>query len=610
MVTKIKSLLSKIGSFFLCFDKNNLRKVFRISLLAVVISTILTSFSFAAAPRTPSQALPKMFQRPTTMDYYEFKKREAIVPKTPEIQIKQEVEPGITITPDTLIILAPNVLQNIIDLNKYREKIVGKTLTVDALYATALEIEQDFNQNGFPLVRVILPTQELEPDQATIFFKVIDGFIEQVDLSKVPENQVMRTFFYLKPLIRKKALTLEQMERQLLLAGNIAGLRLSSTLTPGTIEGATTLVVEAEHQLISGGVSFDNSQSKELARQQGQIRAEINSPIGLGETISLFGLARPTEKGMKGTGHDVPIRAGGISVSVPVGNKGMTVGASYMESMTRPGGDIEELALEANMKSASATVSYPIIYQRNAALFSRASINWTDEVQHTSASGTDEDLTHDRITSMRFGASFNGCFIGCLGMDAEISKGIELGARSNSQVGNGTPLSRASATTNFTHFRFNANYTVSPHENYVFKLNGGGQYTLNDLLNSEQTGITGENRLSGFSSGSMSGDEAWYVRGQLNRNIHFGKSIVISPYVYSAAGVAYINQPTSTERAATAAKALGFGLEVSGGDNFFFDKSISGKVELSKNWATSNFEDVSDVRLNKRQMFVRLSMSF
>ena len=42
------------------------------------------------------------------------------------------------------------------------------------------------------------------------------------------------------------------MERQLLLAGNIAGLRLSSTLAPGTIEGATTLVVEAEHQLISG----------------------------------------------------------------------------------------------------------------------------------------------------------------------------------------------------------------------------------------------------------------------------------------------------------------------------------------------------------------------
>ena len=71
---------------------------------------------------------------------------------------------------------------------------------------------------------------------------------------------------------------------------------LTSTLAPGSIQGATTLVVEAEHQLISGGVSFDNSQSKELARQQGQIRAEINSPVGLGETISL-GWLDPLKKG-------------------------------------------------------------------------------------------------------------------------------------------------------------------------------------------------------------------------------------------------------------------------------------------------------------------------
>ena len=224
--------------------------------------------------------------------------------------------------------------------------------------------------------------------------------------------------------------------------------------------------------------------------------------------------------------------------------------------MTRPGGEIEELALEANMKFASATISYPLIYQRNIALFSRASINWTDEVQHTSAGGTDENLTHDRISHE--GTSFNGCFIGCLGVDAEISKGIELGARSNSQVGKTRPpLSRSSEVPlNFTHFRLNNNYTVSPHKDYVFKLNGGGQYTLDDLLNSEQTGITGENRLSGFTSGSISGDEAWYVRGQLNRNISLGKSIRISPYIYSAAGVAYINQPTSTERKRTAAKAV------------------------------------------------------
>ena len=59
----------------------------------------------------------------------------------------------------------------------------------------ALEIEKDYNEKDYPLVRVVLPTQELEPEQATVFIKVIDGFIEQLDLSKVPVNQVKKDIF-------------------------------------------------------------------------------------------------------------------------------------------------------------------------------------------------------------------------------------------------------------------------------------------------------------------------------------------------------------------------------------------------------------------------------
>ena len=51
---------------------------------------------------------------------------------------------------------------------------------------------------------MILPVQELEPEQASVFFKVIDGFIEKIDLSKVPKAQTLRTYAYLKPLINKK----------------------------------------------------------------------------------------------------------------------------------------------------------------------------------------------------------------------------------------------------------------------------------------------------------------------------------------------------------------------------------------------------------------------
>ena len=85
---------------------------------------------------------------------------------------------------------------------------------------------------------------------------------------------------------------------------------------------------------------------------------------------------------------------------------------------------------------------------------------------------------------------------------------------------------------------------------------------------------------------------------------------MISPYIYTAGGTAYLNQPTATERSATTAKSIGLGFEISSGDEFFFEKTISAKVELSKNWATSNIEDVSDVRLNRQQMLVTMAMRF
>ena len=170
--------------------------VFRGSILTKIL-IILFAFFYSAnlqsAPQTPSQALPKMFQKPTGLDYYEFKKQEQVIPNLPTIDIKQQEDTGIKIIPETIIILAPKELQNIIEVGKYQKGIVGEPQSINKLYSLALEIEKEFNDKGYPLVRVILPVQELDQEQATVFFKVIYGIIEKIDLSKVPNQQILRT---------------------------------------------------------------------------------------------------------------------------------------------------------------------------------------------------------------------------------------------------------------------------------------------------------------------------------------------------------------------------------------------------------------------------------
>ena len=53
-------------------------------------------------------------------------------------------------------------------------------------------------------------------------------------------------------------------------------------------------------------------------------------------------------------------------------------------------------------------MSYPLVYKRDKAVFFRGTVSWTDEIQQTNVGGEDEDLSHDRVTALRFGASLIG----------------------------------------------------------------------------------------------------------------------------------------------------------------------------------------------------------
>lgn len=561
------------------------------------------------ASTNPSNTLPESFQRPETESLNNFKKRALPSTNFENKDIQQE-DDGLKIVTKTLIVLAPRTLQKKVNFLKYEQEVVGKLKKIKDFYQIANDITKEYKLKGFPLVRVIVPKQELKPENAVVFLKVVDGYIEKVDLSKVPVIQALRTYAYLKPLIKKKAVTSKLLERQLLLAGNTVGLTLKSALIPGNMEGGTILVLDAKHKVLSGSMQFNNSQSKELGRHLGQKSITFNSLSGFGESITLFGLSKPTLKGMKGTGDNVRIRGGGFAASLPIGNDGLNTSIAYVESMTRPGVDLQVLGLEANMKSATLTASYPLILKKDSLWTVRGTVNWVDEVQQTNISGEDEQLSHDRLSSLRFGLNFSGCKEGCTTFDTEISRGIEIASRSASDSAGGTPLSRTSGTSTYTHFKIDSSYSYYLYQNIETKVYAGGQYTDDGLLNSEQSTIIGEDKISALTAGAISGDKIWYIRGELNYNKLLSQSLSASPYFYSAMGVAFLNKATATENKKTSAKSVGFGLKVDGIDKYFFDKNITAKIEFSKTWATKRIEDLSDVRMKKHQALISLAMTY
>ena len=570
---------------------------------------LLFSFSLHAASTSPSQTVPKVLE---DIEKEKIKKRsdENLLNGLGNIKIKENQLDQISVTIKSLVVIASKELQNVINFDDYKNQLIGKSKSINELNLIAKKMTKDYQLNDFPLVRVILPKQELKPDSATIFFKVIDGFIEKINLEKIPKKQKKAVFRYLRELKDKKNIKNSLLERKLLLAGRVAGLQLNTAFAPGTKEGATILVVEAKHKLISGNINFNNTQSEELGRQLGVLQTTINSPFGFGESLTMFGLARPTIKGMKGTGNAVTIRGGGLSFSYPLGDNGLISNFSYSESMTRPGGDITSLGIESNMKSGALGLTYPLKLSANTSWTVRGNLTWIDELQQTNTTGVDQILSHDRLTSLRLGLSYFGCPRGCIYFDSELSRGIDVASRSASEATD-TPLSRTSGTSQYHHLRVNSSYSFYILTNYLMKIGLGGQYTDDALLNSEQSTVIGMDRISSLTSGAISGDKIWYIRAEVNRNFLLLKNLSITPYIYSAMGVAYLNRPTAAENKETAAKSVGFGLQINNfNDYFYFDKNITAKVEYSKTIATDKIELLSDVRLNKHHLMLMLNMDF
>ena len=143
-------------------------------------------------------------------------------------------------------------------------------MSVAEIFAAANAIEQAYAAHGYVLVRVAVPPQQLK-NGGTLRLVVIDGFVEGVDVKGVPEKQRALVQARLASLIGKRHVTLGEIERRLILASDIPGLVLSSTIARGTAPGGTLLVLEATWSAGRGDAG-GRQPAAEIARKLGAER--------------------------------------------------------------------------------------------------------------------------------------------------------------------------------------------------------------------------------------------------------------------------------------------------------------------------------------------------
>lgn len=440
------------------------------------------------------------------------------------------------------------------------ESIVGRRATVAQLFAYAAAVEQAYARAGYVLVRVVVPAQELV-DGGIFRLVIVDGYIEVVDTSRLPDRARSVVEARAARLIGQRRVTLAMIERYVLLAGDVPGLRLRSSLMRGEQPGGTRLVLEGSHRWAQGSVGVDNRLSDENGRWLVTASAALNSVLGQGEQI--YGTLAGSDDLDRLLDGQSPLKFWGIGTVVPLGTDGLTINPEFTVSKSRPHVAPGALRSEDHFERFALRASYPLVLTRSRTLAVKVAYEHID--QTSSAVEFDFDLSHDRYSVLRGGIETAALTPWGASVMAAFTVSRGLGGRSAAEVAEfDAPLSRQGASPVFSKLLAEARYVQPLPEGLQLSLSARGQSPFGDpLLKPEQLSLDSADILSGFASGTFSVDSGVVGRIELSRAFDFrldGIASVVTPYVFAAAGRGWLEQPTEVERKSTAAQSLGGGV--------------------------------------------------
>jgi hemolysin activation/secretion protein len=433
--------------------------------------------------------------------------------------------------------------------------LIGKTITVAKVFEFADKLQQLYVRAGYPLVRVVLLPQEFV-DSARIKLRVIDGFVERMDLNAIGTPVRGRVASVLDPLIRKTHLQQSELERRLLLAGEAPGLILNATFVAGKEVGGSVLVLTGRYRPVSASVYADDAMPAAFGTGQVVTTASENGLAGLGEQLAVSVAGNPEHDFFRDNPNRRYLSA---TYTMPLGIDGWKLELFATDGRTTPYVTIPGTETFGVLDQGHVKVVYEAIKSRDAELAFNAMFEPTDESLESIALTPAVPISLDRVRPVRFGfdAIWRQRTEGLtVNYGAEFSQGLDaLGARTAADAAQTTvPLSQQGADAVFSKLTGHLEINKALPYDFFAAVKTYGQTSFNQpLLLPEQYDIDGANMLSGFTVGEFFGDTAWVVRGELGRPFSTplamggAATLIFTPYLFGATGERDIYQPTAVE---------------------------------------------------------------
>ncbi|HEY0265579.1 MAG TPA: POTRA domain-containing protein, partial [Rhizomicrobium sp.] len=145
----------------------------------------------------------------------------------------------------------------------------------------AAKVTAVYRDAGYILVRAVVPAQQI--DQGVLRIQILQGYIDKVKIQGDAGGARPYLEAYGEKIAQAKPLTAKVLERELLLASDLAGMNVRSILTASqTVPGAADLTLVVEPKKVDAFLAADNRGSRYLGPYEIQAGVFFNDALGTG----------------------------------------------------------------------------------------------------------------------------------------------------------------------------------------------------------------------------------------------------------------------------------------------------------------------------------------
>ncbi len=389
------------------------------------------------------------------------------------------------------------------DLRPLFAGLVGRRVAVAELYEAARRIETKYRRDGYVLVRVVVPEQQVADGRFVL--RVVEGYVGAVEIQGDPGSSAGLIGRYLNHVMVPRPVKARDIERWLLLVNDLPGIAAEAVLTPdpGRL-GAATLVVTIGHKSVDGYATIDNHGSVFTGPVNGALDARLNGVGGFGGQVEALGFSTFNQEQ----------NFGELSFAGRVGSRGARLRAYAAYGPSVPGASLRPLDIFSRSTLFGVGGDYPLIRSRRL----NVTVNGAFELTNDRVDILGEPQSRDRQRIVRLGALATLVdATGSTSAGLTLHKGLDV--LDASHDGDAVPQSRPGGTSSF----FKATATLSRLQtlyqgegsNVALLSSVAAQLTPDRLLSLEQFRVGGDTFGRGYIPGQISGDNGLGTSAEL-----------------------------------------------------------------------------------------------